>query len=168
LAINLKVGEKIPLAILLETRVTDKFVRAIVRGATGAEIVGSPFGVPHVSNGWHYDDTVLMPDTAYLTVEYDVFADALFTTSTDLLPDHERFDRDDLASAIDTLLASSQQGTIKAIVLDADDISSKVSDDDSIGATLQDDNALKAKVSDDEQISGKVGEDDSLTGQVDC
>ena len=169
MGINLKVGEKIPLALLLENRATDRFVRAIVRDDVGAQMAGSPFNVPRVSNGWHYDISVGMPDSAYLTVEYDVFDDAPFTTaSTDLLPAHERFDRDDLASAIDILIAASREGTIKGTVLDADDILAKVSDDDAISATVQDDDALKAKVSDDDQISGTVEDDTSMTGQVDC
>ena len=73
MGIALKVGEKIPLFLLTENRVTNRVVRARVRDALGAEISGSPFTVPHLADGEYFNDSELMPNTPHLIVTYDVF-----------------------------------------------------------------------------------------------
>ena len=103
MGIALKVGEPIPLAALLTTRETTKFVRAIVRDADGVEIAGSPFNVPHLANGFYFYDLVLMPNTPSITVEYDAFEDAGFTSPSFIDPSGERFDLDEFGSQLDKL-----------------------------------------------------------------
>lgn len=165
MAINLVPGDKIPLALLTETRVTGKFVRARVRDSSGVEIAGSPFTVPHLADGYYYSNTIAtMPDTPYLTVEYDVFEEASFLTPSNLFPDGERFDRDDIADAINDLKNSGLRTTIEGDVegsveligeVDADDLSSEV-----------DKGSIDGQVVDSE-FSSEI-DSSSLEGDVEC
>ncbi len=169
MGINLKAGEKIPLFLLTENRVTDRVVRARIRNELGAEISGSPKSVPHLSDGEYFDDTVLMPDTKSIIVAYDVFDGPGFTNlSQDLLPIDERFDLDELATAIDQLKTASRQADLTAKVNDTNTLKATITDDDEITAAVRDDDELKATVKDQDELKAKVDNDNELTGSVDC
>lgn len=76
----LKVGDVIPLSLQLDDGTTDKFVRAVVRDASGSPITGSPFSCAHVAGGQYESLTALMPNTAFVTVQFKVYTDSGFTT----------------------------------------------------------------------------------------
>ena len=169
MGISIKVGDPIPLRLLTENRVTDRFVRAIIRDSVGAEITGSPANVPHLANGFYSSDAINMPSTDHITVEYDVFDDAGFTTpSDDLFPDSERFDLDELGTAIDELLAAATKGDMVATVSDEDNLKAQVSDQDALSASVSDDDEIKAVVSDLDAIGAQVSDNESIGGSVDC
>lgn len=93
MGISIEDGAKLPLRVLLEDRAEDKFPRAILRDQLGAQI-GLAIALAHIANGFYGDDSVTKPDIPNLTVEYDIFDDAEFTTPTaNLNPTGERFDK---------------------------------------------------------------------------
>lgn len=72
-------GDAIPVAIQLYDGDASLFVKATIRDATGT-IIGSILNVPAVgSNGQYQTEGPAMPDTPFVTVEYQVFQDAGFT-----------------------------------------------------------------------------------------
>lgn len=74
-----RLGRPIPVNFVIPSRATDRYVRATVRDATGAQI-GGLLPVPHLAGG-HYKATgPNMPATDHVTVKYDVFTDAGYTT----------------------------------------------------------------------------------------
>jgi len=169
LGINLKAGDKIPLFLLTENRVTDRVVRARVRNEFAVEISGSPVTVAHLDDGEYFDDSLLMPNTSHIMVTYDVFDGPGFTNvSQDLLPDDERFDLDDLGTAIDELKNASRQADLEAEITDNDALSATVTDADELDAGVTDLDGLKATVGDVDELKGEVDNDSDLTGNIDC
>jgi len=77
---NLKKGQTIPLAFQLHDGDTSKYVRAVVRDSTDTPISGSPFSLPHESAGLYTSNMGVMPDSPFITVQYQAFNDAGFTT----------------------------------------------------------------------------------------
>ncbi len=75
-----RVNEKIPLKLQLFDGNESKYVLANIYNADGFEIEGSPFSVPHFSRGLYARSDVLMPNTEYITVQYRVYNDAMFTS----------------------------------------------------------------------------------------
>jgi len=164
MGINLEAGDNIPLRMLLEDRATDKFIRARVRDDVGAEISGSPFSVAHLSDGFYADSTsATMPDKPHITVEYDVFDDALFTTSSIHEPDGERFDIDELASLVDQI-ENIRGVDIVGTILEDQVIMGSVKEEKIIGTIIEDD--LDGTVS-EKGITGEVTKQ-IITGTVEC
>ena len=162
MGIALKEFESIPLAILLEDRDTSKFVRATVRNATGAQISGSPFNVPHLSNGLYFSIAVGMPNTKNIIVEYDIFDDAGFTIESDHEPDGERFDLDELASIIDAMIKAD----LKAEISDLSDLVAQISDTNVIKAVITETD-LSSKIDEDETLKADIS-DENLEGDIKC
>ena len=77
---NLKPNDIIPLVLQLFDNATNKFVRAVVRDNSDAEISGSPFTLVHEANGLYTNSTALMPNKPFVSVQYLVYDDAGFTT----------------------------------------------------------------------------------------
>lgn len=118
MGINLKVGDKVPLFLTLESRQTNRFVRATLRNEMDVELSGSPVAMPHLSNGdYSAPMAIMMPDTDSILVKYDTFEDALFTILSDEnKPTNERFDKDEITSAIDDLVNASRRGEFMAVL----------------------------------------------------
>jgi len=92
MGINLKLGEKIPLFLTLESKETGKFVRVTIYDETGTQ-VGAVVSVAHLSEGSYFDDSRTMPSAQNIIAVYDIFNDAGFTTlSINDKPTNERFD----------------------------------------------------------------------------
>jgi len=77
---NLRKGQAIPLAFQLHDGDATKYVRAVVRDSSDTPISGSPFSLPHESEGLYTNSAGVMPDTPFITVQYQAFTDAGFTT----------------------------------------------------------------------------------------
>ena len=77
---NLKPGDKIPLVLQLFDNAVGKFVRAVVRDSSDAEISGSPFALAHEASGLYTNAAAIMPNTPFISVQYLVYDDAGFTT----------------------------------------------------------------------------------------
>lgn len=153
MGIAIKIGESVPIGILLDDRATDKFVRAIIRNEAGTPFAASPVNVPHLANGYHESTAVAMINTLKGTVEYDVFDDALFTTLSDHLPDIERFELKAAVTTTDSGAASS--------------ITGKVSGTGNLAGKVESEVELKGSVG-NSNITGKIdSDDDSLSGSVD-
>lgn len=99
MAINLKVGEKIPLFLTLESKDTSRFVRVTLYDEAGVQ-VGAIVSVSHLADGNYFDDSRLMPSALSLVAVYDVFRDAGFTMPSNRdATVNERFDLDTTAGA---------------------------------------------------------------------
>lgn len=110
-----KVGQSVVLAVVLEDSDTTKFVRAAVVDQLGAAIAGSPFGVPHLSDGLYFAASAFTwpSGVTSLTIKYDVFDDALFTTPSDVhLATSICYDLDEISSAVDDLIAAAKKGDL--------------------------------------------------------
>lgn len=177
MAIAIKVGENIPLAVLLENLATDRFVKATVRDNTGAQIVGSPFNVPHLSDGYYFLGTVPMPaGVLNIDVQYVVYDDAGFTTiSIDQLPATERFDVDDvgtlivdLGSATDALIAAASQVDLQIEIVDEGDLQVEVDDTDEMGVTIVEDDILVLEGMEDDEMLIAIEPEDLDIEMEDC
>ncbi len=142
MGVNLKVGEKIPLFLIIETRLTGKVVRARVRDENGVDISGSPFTLPHLAEGEYLNNSVSMPNTAHLMVIYDVFDGPGFTNPTiGIPPVDERFDLDPKALRIDfadIVLEVEGEGESILTVEDAD-VEESIETSDAVSVELDDD-----------------------------
>lgn len=169
MSINLKAGEKIPLFLLLENRATDRVVRATVRNEFGVEISGSPKSVAHLSDGEYFDNALAMPNTGHIMVIYDVFDGPGFTNlSNDLFPEVERFDLDDLATAIEELKNAARQADLGAEITDNEILAGKIEDSDDLDAQVTDKNQLVGKIGDVDELKGQIDNDNDLIVNVDC
>jgi len=169
MGIALKVGEKIPLFLLTENRVTDRVVRARIRNALGAEITGSPFTVPHLADGEYFDDSVLMPNTPSIIISYDVFDGPGFTNpSQDLLPEDERFDLDELGSAIDDLKNAARGQDLEAIISTDDNLEAVINEGDENLEAILSDNELEAVIIESSDELEAIIESDNLEGEISC
>lgn len=93
----MEVGANMPLACQLEDFATDKYVRATIRNAAGAEVTGSPVDLTHVADGY-YSGVLAMPAVP-VVVQCIVYTDALYTVKSDAHgPSTERFEPDAEAS----------------------------------------------------------------------
>lgn len=77
---NLKPNDIIPLVLQLFDNATNKFVRAVVRDSDDAAISGSPFSLAHEADGLYTNKTAVMPNKAFVSVQYLIYDDAGFTT----------------------------------------------------------------------------------------
>lgn len=93
---ELRVGQKIPLALQLFDGATDRHVRAWVRKPDGTQLSGSPYTLSHVASGLYENDNATMPDSDWVTAQYRVFDDSGFTSPSE---DH--------ADALDTFTRST-------------------------------------------------------------
>jgi len=169
LGIALKAGERIPLFLLLENRATDRVVKATIKNAFAVEIVGSPVNVPHLAVGEHFDESLAMPNTKHIVVTYDVFDGPGFTNpSQDLLPEVERFDLDELATAVDQLLTAARQADLEGTVEDTDAVVATVEDTEGLDAEVTDTEKIEATVEDTETINAEVDNDNDLKGNIEC
>ncbi len=168
MGIALKVGEKIPLFLLTENRVTNRVVRARVLNAIGVEIVGSPFTLPHLADGEYFNDSELMPNTPSIIVSYDVFDGPGFTNkSSDLLPDDERFDLDEIGSAIDDLKQAARSGGLEAVISTDNELEATISGNNELEAIV-DTAPLEAVISGTSNELEAIIESTELEGEIKC
>jgi len=161
--VDLKLGEKIPLMLLTENRATDRVVRARIYDAVAVEIAGSPVNVAHLADGTYFDNSLAMPDTDHITVEYDVFDGPGFTNvSVDLLPDNERFDRDRLQEVV----KMENKATDLVGVVEPDIILEGVIESDDLIGIIEDEDLAGAVAGDSELVA--ESEEGDLTGTVEC
>jgi len=76
----LEVGDTVPLVYNHPRRATARYVKATVWNAAGTEVSGSPFTLTHVANGLYRNLSLTMPNTTFLTIQYESFTDSGFTT----------------------------------------------------------------------------------------
>ena len=162
MSIALKKDEKIPLSVRLDTRQTDLFVRARIRNQLNAEVPGSPLDVPHIADGFHGDKSLGMPDFPNITVEYDVFTDAGFTTLARFKPAGERFDLDEIGTAIDRLVNASLAFNIEGEFMDNAELQGNISDQDDTIGIVEDDQAPIEGTVDEEELTGILEENDII------
>jgi hypothetical protein len=75
----MQVGDALPLSVQLAASATTKHVRAVVKNDAGAQIAGSPAVLAHVGLGQYTNYTLVMPNTKFVTVQYIIYDDSLFT-----------------------------------------------------------------------------------------
>lgn len=169
MGISLKAGEKIPLSLLLENRAIDRVVRARIYNEFGVEVSGSPVDVGHLADGLYFDNSFPMPNTANILVDYDVFDGPLFTNlSDDLFPDVERFDLDNLDTAIDQLISASRQTDLTGEITDLDQLRGEITDGEELSGEVIDDNDFEIIIKDQDGLTGVVDNDNDLSGEIDC
>lgn len=165
-----KLGETIPLSVQLHDGAIDKYCRAIVRDSDGTALAGSPVTLTHISNGKYEDNTLVMPNKRYVSVTYEVYEDALFTTLSDEhthavdLFELEVLDQNliDLLEELKTLLEQILNAGISVV---GANVTGFVSDTDDMGAEIHDTDEVDGEVSDDDEATA-IADDDDLTGQV--
>lgn len=83
MAIELKLGETVPLSLLLEDGATDKFPIAIVYDQNNATIPGSPFYLTHLNYGRYVNSSLsAMNPYTHLEVVYITYEDSGYTTES--------------------------------------------------------------------------------------
>ena len=178
----IKIGESIPLIYQLHDGDTTKFVRATVEDPDGNPIAGSPASMPHVSNGKYENNSLLMPDKRYVSVTYQVFDDAGFTTPS---PDHydgvDSFeltvlDQDlidlliELRDLLDLILdagISVVGANLVGEVTDESEFEGEISETQEITGIITEPDAAEGEV-DDGDITGEISTDYDIDGNADC
>ena len=176
MGIALKLGQKIPLKALAQNRATGKVVRAIVKDATNVSIAGSPVTLPHVGDGVYFLDTLVMPNTPNISVEYDPFDGPGFTNpSTDILPTSERFEFDEdfegtrIFAGSEVLTGNITSDTLEGTVEDdKENLSGEISDEEKLSGELSEE-TVSGSIEDPTNISGGISED-TIQGDIkgDC
>jgi hypothetical protein len=78
--LSVRPGDPIPLVLQLHDKASSKFVRAVVRDATDAQVLGSPFYLSHVGDGLYRNYVALAsPLSPFYVATYEVFRDLSFT-----------------------------------------------------------------------------------------
>ncbi len=77
---NIAVGDPIPALLQLFDYANDKFPVAVLRNASGTELSGSPLDLALVADGLYANNTVNMPNTPFVSVQYFVYTDSGHTT----------------------------------------------------------------------------------------
>lgn len=178
------VGDTLALSLQLFDSATDKFVRGTLRDDAGADLGASPASLTHDSNGNYTNSTVTMPaGTDYVTVTYEVFDDALFTTPSadhgsaidtfDLsIPSSEILDClttiKDALDALELIVNGiAQVGDVLAVVTDGDPLVATVSDDQVIARVLDED-TQQSVVATDEPTGLNLSDEDQIISTVEC
>jgi hypothetical protein len=76
----MNIGDKIPAYLQLFDCNTSKFVRAFVRDATGAQIPSSPVNLSPVALGLYGDNSLVYPNSPFVTVQYVVYSDSGYSS----------------------------------------------------------------------------------------
>lgn len=153
----MKVGEKIPLDLVLWDGAENKYVKAIIRSGSH-EISGSPVAVPHNSFGHYYfsRSSLVVPDgSKFISIEFIVYNDVAMTIESGA---HERamdiyeIDQDPSSSGVSEKLDQiieivTSHGLNNRIV-------GYVSTDHIHGVVV------------DEELEGKISKDFVLTGYI--
>jgi len=166
MGVDLQLGEKIPLFLLLENREVDKVVKATIRKADGTEIPSSPVTVPHLANGEYFLDSLVMPNSQSIMVIYDVFDGPGFTNPSDIFPVDERFgfeegfDGTQIFAGSDILTGQIESETLTGVVAEATEtLSGVINDQENISGEITDDVLAGTLEDDKDTISGKINED---------
>ena len=151
------VGQIIPIAVLLHDNDTTKFVRASMFDPDGAHIGGSPFSLPHKINGEYGIKTVTMPDEEFVTVQYEVFDDAGFTTKNPYHIDaFQEFVRSELSDALEELKKLSRTGEMIAETDEALEVEALVDEAGEVEAIIEDTDEAEASSDATEELTGEV------------
>jgi len=157
MGINLAIGEKIPLFLLTESRVSGKVVRARIRDKDGAEITGSPVTVAHLADGEYFDDSIAMPNTAHIVVTYDVFDGPGFTNPTaGLLPAEERFDSE-------TFVAGE---FLSGTIVDSEQLAGQIIEEKVTGV-FEAEEAVSGGSVDETLVGGDIADEELTGGDID-
>lgn len=99
---GVNLNDRIPIVCQLEDGNTARFVQAVVRGPDG--VILNTVACPHVGNGLYINDTVVMPNVRFVTVQFRVFSNVELTV---LDPQYSQpmdfFDLDESTNVIDRL-----------------------------------------------------------------
>lgn len=115
---SIPTGENLPLAAQIWNKRVDRFVRARAFTDGGSELTGSPANVPHEDDGLYLNDmAIAMPNERTVHVVYEVFRDAAFLNKdTEYQTGTESFSLNDVASAVDDLIAAARRGEFMAVL----------------------------------------------------
>jgi len=169
MGVALKVGEKIPLFMGLEDETaTTKVVRARIFNAAGSQITGSPVTIAHVTLGEYFDESVLMVSTPSIWIKYTVFDGPGFTNPSPEFEtlDDERFDLDDLGTAIDDLKLAARGKGLEATI-EGTNLEATISDNTSLEATIEEGD-LEATISQGDSGLEATIEAATLEGEIEC
>lgn len=136
-ATPIRVGATVPLTAKLNDGQTTKFVRATVFDHVGGAVPGSPFTLTHVGNGVYQNASLNMPEVPFITVCYEAFNDAGFTSRAGYDTKGATFNRDDFASANTTIVLPTN---VRVDVLDEPgvDVIAEDEENNTVIATVDD------------------------------
>ena len=163
------IGEKIPLYMFLEDKDPGKFVQAVVKDPTGAQITGSPVGLSSMGDGSYSTLDLIMPNKDFVAAEFTVFDDAGFTIESVIhFPTAEMYEKDNAAEILDNDIINvinqiSPPGASISVDMDQDDIEADIDgdtitadvDQDDIDVSIDSDGSLQADI-DDENIETEI------------
>jgi len=144
---NVVPGEKIPLVAQLECpEGTTLYVQAEVLRPNRSNITGSPKQLTDEGDGRYFDDSLTMPDEAFLTVTYKVFTNpGLTIESDDYCQVTETINRAAggsgdviVVNTPDRLITKARQNQANIKISDPGPGTIKIQDDD-LGTGVQDD-----------------------------
>ena len=173
-----KLGDAIPLSYQLFDGATNKFVRAILRDASGTALPASPVTLSHVSDGIYEDISVLMPNTTYVSATFQVFDDAAFTIPSDIQSDGTELyeltiiDQDliDLLLEIKVLLTQLiLQGVnipLTGEILGETTLEGVVEAIDEIMGQVEPDEDIDGNINEEDQICTDIQESETLEGDL--
>lgn len=167
-----KLGETVPLSHQLHDGNETKFVQAVVRDASGTELVGSPFPMPHLTFGRYESTALSMPNASFLSVTYLTFDDSLFTELSGFTIGTDVFelvvlDQDlidllaELKDKLDTLLGKIDDLLGVNIILEGE-----VSEGEELEGIVVNEEELKGIVEEAQEVMGQVDEVEELIGDI--
>jgi len=141
------IGQILDIALKLDDDNPNKHVRARVFDSDRVEITGSPFTLLLAGSGMYSTDQVVMLDTPFMTVAYEVFDDALFAVKSvdeyfdggDSFRIDRTFTREsligDLIASIETveLQANLDESNILSASIDANEVTATIEADEITG-----------------------------------
>ena len=100
MAASVRVGDKLPVALQLPDGAPNKFVRAWTYGSNG-ELVSGPTPLNHIAAGLYVTNTLTMPNSEFVAIQYRVYEDAAYTTLSS-----------DYGDAVDTVSRTNLSGIV--------------------------------------------------------
>ena len=156
--ILVKAGDPVFLSLQLESRLTDKYVRAELRDHLGVEITGSPVSLTHSSDGLYVNSSVNMPSIPFLTAVFKVYNDDQYSEVSD----------DDFYSQMEFGRDTSEQAQIidavKAEMDDSDSFEAYIYDEEYVAQV--DDDQFEADIYFPEDYEATIEDEDSFQGEI--
>ena len=162
------VGQILPIRVSLHNDDATKFVRATIKKANFTHMTGSPFALTNLGGGIYGLETVAMPDTAFVSVEYEVFNNSGFTDkdSEGHIDGYQYFSKSDLSNALTELLNAAKGALVVGKTTDQGSLHGIITSSQLIGVIENEDELTG--VSDSGGVSGSVVDDGSIGGISGC
>jgi len=164
------VGAILPISVKLPDTNAVQVVRATIRDKDGVEISGSPFTLTHVGLGLYQINTVLMPDTAFVTVSHEIFKGPGFTNKNvnNYLDAAQCFIKDAFSDAIKDIKSAVRGFDLVAEIDEGEVIVAEICEEPELDVTIEVGEELAATIEESETLNANVEDTEILEGDVEC